>query len=415
MIGETATYGDVMDRARHAARLAARSLATGTLVDIEDARRVLDARDRLLRTAARHASAVIGPARTATWAQKPGRRVVDWRTSHVTSIIAWIDTLARHDGCSGLEPAASTVPLPDAATHHWLRASELIDAATDLVLTHHLPAGALRLGAPPTLATADPTDLLAPVIELVLDVSSRDVLAARCRQAGMSEHEVDQWLPANDPLHGLTARLRSATPATASPLAHLASSGGPIRAEDPAIEWARRTQRIYQRLAHAAAHGGVSVRTLHDIAAFGLVTAHVLATSGRRPATSVGPVDLWRAQISHLAPLRSMTPADPVIRRDVERLLELAHPSFTDHDPLARDRLLDALERGIATLDGCSSLAERLLGSGRADAWIPGAPRRAYLPDLCPPGARARRAPPAPAPWPRLTSTTPQPSGWTLS
>lgn len=404
-----------MNRAQRATHRGMATIASTAFPNADTARDALTARMTLLSSIARHAAAVIGPVRTSTWQiRPPARRGVEARTAHVRAIVAWLDALTAHAADAPPPPTSGVQDLGQVA-QEWTRARELVQAASDLVRTHHLPGGALRSGAPHALADTDYTALLAPAIALTLAVSSQEPLALRCRQAGMSRCEVDQWLPLGDPLSDLAATVGRTIRFDASPLTHLTAAGAPVHTGDLAVEWQQRTDRIRQRLTLGAARGQVNVRTLHDIASLALVTTHVLATSGRHPtAQSARMTDLWRLQLAHLAPLRSIAPADRTIRSDVERLIHLAHPSTTERHPQLRAKLLAAIDHSTRTLDDCAAVADRLLGTG-VDAWIPGTPRRAYLQDPCPPGTRARRPPPPPGSWPRLAQASPRTPGWSLN
>lgn len=416
MTGRPATYGELIDQARRDAHRGMTTVARTAFRDVDAARDALTARGALLSSIGRHAAAVIGPVRTGAWQiRPPARRGIEARTAHVRAIVAWLEALATHADDALPPPSTGEQPVGQAA-RDWSRARELVEAATDLVHTHHLPGGVMRTGAPRVLADADYTALLAPAIALTLAVSIHEPLALRCRQAGISRRELDQCLPLTDPLSDLAATVGRTMRFHASPITHLTPAGAPIRTGDPADEWRQRTDRIHQRLLLGAARGQVSVRTLHDIASLALVTAHVLTTSGQRPtALSAGMTDQWRAQLAHLAPLRSIAPADRIIRGDVERLIHLAHPSVTAHEPHLKSKLLAAMDHSTRTLDDCAALADRLLRTS-VDAWIPGAPRRAYLQDVCPPGTRARRSPPPPGPWPRMAqASSPRAPGWSLS
>lgn len=419
MTAPAANYGALMDDARRAAHRGAGAVARSAFADADEARAALQARGALLAAIGRHTVTVIGPARVDGWRQVPlSRRSVEVRSPKVLAILHWIDALAT--AATRTPEAAPGFPCATGddhgnATSQWERSRDLVEAGTVLVSTHHWPGGALRPHGPLARASLDPQALLGPAVALARVVASIEPLAARCRQAGMGRREVDRCLPPGDSLRDLTSALGSPGRRDGVLVADLTAANAVIDVDDPAREWHRRIQRIHQRLAHSAAGGLVSVRTLRDIAVLAQVTTYVLGTSGRRDLASAEALTTrWSTQLAYLQPLRSIATSDRVICGDVERLLDLAHPSATAHDARGRKRLLDAIEASVPVLDACADLADRLQAV-RADAWIPGTPRRRYLPDLDRPGTRAQRAPAPADSWPRLA--TPEGSrspGWSL-
>ena len=401
-------HGELMDHARRAAHRGMNALAQAPLADGHDAEATIAARARLLAGLGRHAAALIGAPRLEAWrAGTPHRHSPDHRSATVRAVLAWITALESSD--TSTPPVTST---PDgSAAGHWTDAAALVERGSDLVATHHTPTGATRLGTSTALARGDVGPLLASTTRLVAVIAPTEPLALRCRQAGMTRTDLDRQLPIGDRLLDDTWALARTLRFTDSAVADLTVARPGIDADTPADEWAQRMTRIHARLHRHVIHGRVSVRTLHDIARLGLVTSHVLATSGRRDPTQAQVTDQWRAALADLDPLHSIEPHDPVLRHDVDRLLDLARPRTTS--TVDRPGLLDAIAASAPTLDACSSLAAQAL-SRSTDVWIPAAPRRSYLPDVHAPGHAARRAPPSTAPWPGAIPGPPGPSGVTV-
>jgi len=404
------TYGELMDDARRAAHRGMNTLARDRLSDPDAARAAVNARAALLACLGRHATVLLGATRVEAWRTGTAHRhSPDARTPTILATLAWIDTLASH-----ATPARATEVAAGSAAEHWARATALVARATDLVATHQDRAGALRPGAPADLAHADLGPLLAATTRMVAVLAPTEPLALRCREAGMTRTQLDTHLPVGDRLLDATWSLARTLRFADSAVADLTLARPPIDATRPAEEWVQRMARVHARVHRHATSGHVSVRTLHDIARLGLVTSHVLDTSGRRDhATQDAVTDHWRAVLDHLDPLRSVTPHDPVLRHDVEHLLHLARPSTTVN-PAERTLLLEAIAASVHTMNACSALAERALARS-TDAWAPAPPRRGYLPDLHLPGQAARRAPPLAAPWPRTGTSPPSAPGLTLT
>jgi hypothetical protein len=407
------TYGQLMDDARRAAHQGMNALARDRLPDTGAAQEAVTARGTLLASLARQATTLIGAPRLDAWrASTPHRHAHDARTPTVLATLAWLDTLVRH--ATRVTAGETAGAREGSAASHWTRTRTLVDRATDLVATHHAPAGAVRPGTPAHLATADLAQLLGSITRLVAVVAPTEPLALRCREAGMTRADVDAALPLGEGLLDDTWSLARTLRFTDSAVADLTVARPAIDADRPADEWTQRMARVHARL-HRHTHGGhVSVRTLHDIARLGLATSHVLATSAQRDtATQSAVTDHWRSVLVHLDPLHSVQPHDRVLRRDVERMLHLARPATTAAHPNEQRALLDVVAASVPAMNACSALAERALARS-TDVWIPAGPRRPYLPDLNRPGHAARRAPPSEAPWPRTSPPPPSP-GLTLT
>lgn len=414
MTGPPVTYGQLMDDARRAAHQGMTTLARTGLADVHDAEDALAARARLLAEAARHATALIGAPRLDAWRSgAPHRRSPDARAPSVVAALAWIDALDPADAATRVQPAAT----PDAASAagHWTRSASLMERATDLIATHRHQGGALRVGTPEDLAQGDVGPLLASTTRLVAAVAPTEPLALRCRAAGMTRAALDARLPVGDRLLDDTWALARALRFADSAVADLTVARPGIDADTPAQEWTQRMARVHARLHRHVTHGRVSVRTLHDVARLGLVTSHVLDTSGRRDHPAQAAItDQWRAVLADVEPLHSIEPLDRVLRHAVDRMLHLARPSTGATLPTQWPALLAAIEVSVPTMNACSDLAHRVR-SRSTDVWIPAEPRRPYLRDVHAPGHAARRAPPAPAPWPRTPPGPLGPSGLTLN
>ena len=402
------TYGDLMDDARLCAVRAQRSIAGTALPDASAAADALRARTRLLTAISRHATTVLGPGMVQAWREgAPSGRGPDPRTPVVGATLTWLDALDRQgpdDGAStGTDPARTHV-----ATH-LDRARSLVDAATDLVGTHRAVGGGLRPNASTALATVDVPGFLADAVRLAAIAGPVEPLALRCRQAGLSRSAIDVALPLSDPITVASWALAAVLRFPVSAVAPMTLHGHGLDQTTPAREWASRLDRIDTRLRALEARGRTSVRTLHDIAALGLVTSHVLVAAATTDPESTeaggwaARTQEWRRLADSLEPIRSTEPADRVLRHDVERLLTLTHPG-TVMTPQARASLLTAIRAGLPTLDRCARTADRLL-SHTTDAWIPAKPRRPYLPDLHRPGHAARPATPVPIGFPRMGPT----------
>jgi hypothetical protein len=402
-----------MDDGRRAAHQGMSSLARTGLADVHDAEDALAARARLLAAAARHATTLIGAPRLDAWrAGAPPRRSPDARAPSVVAALAWIDALDPADAVTRVQPATT----PDAATAagHWTRSALLVERATDLIATHRQSGGALRVGTPEDLAQGDLGPLLSATTRLVAAVAPTEPLALRCREAGMTRAALDAHLPVGDRLVDETWELARTLRFVDSAVADLTVARPGIDADTPAQEWTQRVARVHARLHRHVAHGRVSVRTLLDVARLGLVTSHVLDTGGRRDhAAQAAITDQWRGILADLDPLHSIEPLDRALRHDVDRMLHLARPSTGATLPTKWPALLAAIEASVPTINACSDLAQQVR-SRSTDVWIPAEPRRPYLRDVHAPGHAARRAPPAPAPWPRTPPEPPGRSGLTL-
>lgn len=413
MTGPPVTYGQLLDEARRAANQGMTTLAQHRLADAHDAHDALLARARLLAAAARHATALIGAPRLAALrAGTPHRRSPDARAPAVVAALAWIDSLAPSDGPAPTSPGAAADAGSPAG--HWSRSAFLVERATDLIATHHEPNGALRLGSPLSLAVGDLGSLLSSTTRLVAAVAPTEPLALRCREAGMTRTALDAHLPVGDRLLDDTWALARSLRFADSAVADLTVARPGIDADTPAEEWAQRMTRVHARLHRHVIGGRVSVRTLHDVARLGLVTSHVLDTSGRRDHPAQAAItDQWRAVLAALGPLHSIEPLDRVLRHDVERMLHIARPATGATLPTQSGALLATIEAMVPTMNACSDLAHQARCHS-TDAWVPAAPRRAYLRDVHAPGHAARRAPPAPGPWPHTAPEPPGATGLTL-
>ncbi len=257
-----------------------------------------------------------------------------------------------------------------------------MERATDLIATHHELNGALRLGSPLSLAVGDLGSLLTSTTRLVAVVAPTEPLALRCREAGMTRSALDAHLPVGDRLLDDTWALARTLRFADSAVVELTVARPGIDADTPAEEWAQRMTRVHARLHRRVIGGRVSVRTLLDVARLGLVTSHVLDTSGRRDHPAQAAItDQWRAVLADLDPLHSIEPLDRVLRHDVERMLHIARPSTGATFPTQWGALLATIEAMVPTMNACSDLAHQSRCHS-TDAWVPAAPRRAYLRDV---------------------------------
>lgn len=332
MTAPRVTYGELMDVARRAAHQGMNALARDRLTGAGTARATVAIRAELLAEIGRHAVTVLGPTRVDAWrGGEPARRCLESRQPAVIATLAWIDTLTQHEPH---RPEAARAPELGVAAGHWARSLLLVRAAGDLVATHQDPGGALRPGTPGDFALADVGGVLASATRLVNVIAPIEPLAVRCRQAGMTPMEVDRSLPLADRLLEDTYALEGALRFPMSAVTSLPLHRAPIGGGDPAVEWRERLGRVHARMHRHAQRGRVSVRTLHDVATLGLVTSHVLTSSGLRdPAAGPELTDQWRAVQAYLAPLGSVERRDRVIRHDTERMLDLARPARTAGEP----------------------------------------------------------------------------------
>lgn len=396
------TYGELMDAARRHVVAAHLALQCTAFTDPRDALAAVDARGRLLRALAANVRAVLGRTHLAAVRdQRLGRRTPEVRMPRVLATLSWINRL---DAARALDPEAGQGLDAAAPVTASLRAAQTaVDAATDLALTHFDESGGLRLHAPDVLAGGTWGQRIADGMRITAMAAAIEPLAQRCRQAGLTRSQVDDYLPLDDDLVDQTWALAAAwgfPPATARDITVARPA---IRTGDPAAEWTDRMTRVFQQVLRHGDRGRVGVRTLRDVARLGTVTSHVLATSGHsEPADQSEVTAQWQSLTQYLAPLRSTEPADDVVHGHVERMLDLASPSDTAGQPATRARLLRAIAASTPTLDGCSAIAEQLMTTSN-DLWLPPKPRRAYLRVVPAANTRATRPAAAPHPWPRPT------------
>lgn len=355
---------------------------------------VLDARGRLLDAVAHHVEVAIGPVRVATWT---AIRPVPPRTPTADpvpqAVVSWISTLrtAAHVSHEHVPDSSGSRDV-HAAVVDLRAARELVRAASDLIATHRGLDGALLPGAPFPLAATDLGGLVTRAIDVAGAIASNEPWALRAREAGVPRRELDRALPLDSPLRVHTQALSRLLGDLASTIDTITVARPAIDTTDPAIEWRLRTDRIRARIEHHAANGRVSARTLHDIASLTLVVHHVLTTNHPHDAAHAVMVPSAAARlVAHLAPLRSAHPADPTIRADVLRLLDLAHPSTTP-DTGDRVRILRAIEASVPTVDSAQLTATRLAAT-LTDAWVPARRLPGYLRSPHPPGRAVQPAP----------------------
>lgn len=405
-----AEYGQLMAAAHRHATRAHLIVQQAPLSGPGHAAEVLNARRQLLAAIVDHGEVVLGPVQVATWsAIRPTEPHPD-RDDVSTAVVSWIRALRDttptgtgiDTGPGAAGRGAAGVPRPDdvdpPAVAELRAAREAVRAAGDLVATHRGPDGALRAGAAFPLAAPDVGGLLARAIEVASVVASNEPWAVRARQAGVPRTVIDRALPLSSRLLEQTRELADLLGDPQSSIDTVTVARPAIDTSDPAVEWRLRTDQIRTRIEQHALDGRVSARTLHDVASLTLVVHHVLATSGQ-PTPEPADVAAAAQLVAHLAPLRSAEPADLVIRADVQRLLDLAHPHSTVCRDTDRVRLLRAIEGSVPTITASQRTASRL-ASATTDAWIPARRMPRYLRSPHPPGRAVQPAPtypPAPA------------------
>lgn len=401
-----AEYGQLMAAAHQHATRARLTTQRAAFSGTHDASKVLEARRELLASFAHHVEVVLGPVQVATWAAIRPTEPPPGRDGVPAAVASWIRALhdatandtgagMRADGRGAIDMHRRRDVDPPAAAE--LRAArEMVRAAGDLIATHRGRDGGLRPGAAFPLAAPDVGGLLARAIGVASVVASNEPWAVRTHQAGVPRTIVDRALPLGSRLLEQTRELAGLLGDPESTIDAVTVARPAIDTSDPAVEWRLRTDRIRGCIEQHALDGRVSARTLHDIASLTLVVHHVLATSGQ-PALASADV-AGAAQLAvHLAPLRSAEPADPVIRADIQRLLDLAHPSSTDCHADGRGRLLRAIGDSVPTITSSQQTATRL-ASATTDAWIPARRMPRYLRSPHPPGRAVQPAPTYPSP-----------------
>lgn len=402
-----AKYGQLMTIAHQHATRARLTTQRAAFPSAHDASEVLEARRVLLASIAHHVEVVLGPVQVATWAAiRPTEPPPD-RDGVPAAVASWIRALhdttgngagMRADGRGAIDMYRTRDIDPPAAAE--LRAArEMVRAAGDLIATHRGRDGGLRPGAAFPLATLDVGGLLARAIGVASVVASNEPWAVRAHQAGIPRTVVDRALPLGSRLLEQTRELADLLGDPESTIDAVTVARPAIDTSDPAVEWRLRADRIRGRIEQRALDGRVSARTLHDVASLTLVVHHVLATSGQPTPAPAELSEATRLAV-HLAPLRSAEPADPVIRADVQRLLDLAHPNSTVGHSDGRGRLLRAIEDSVPTISASQQTATRL-ASATTDVWIPARRLPRYLRSPHPPGRAVQPAPaypPAPVP-----------------
>lgn len=394
-----AEYGELMAVAHEHAVRAGAEVQHAAFTDSREASEVLVARGRLLGAVAHHVEVVLGPVRVATWrAIRPvqsGADVPDAAGRIPQAVVSWISALrTAADVSHEAEPDGSGDRDVNAAVVELRAARDMVRAASDLIATHRGLDGALRPGAPFPLAAADLGGLLARAIDVACVIASNEPWALRAREAGVPRRELDRALPLDSPLRVHTQAVSQLLGDPVSTIDAVTVARPAIDTADPAIEWRLRTDRIRARMEQHAADGRVSARTLHDVASLTLVVHHVLTTSHRTDIARADMDPLAAARlVTHLAPLRSAEPADPTIRADVQRLLDIAHPRrATTMDTGDRIRMLRAIEASVPTLAAAQATATRL-ATALTDAWIPARRLPGYLRSPHPPGRAVQPAP----------------------
>jgi hypothetical protein len=359
MTGPHVTYGELLHDARRQVIDALASIRTDGLSTPGHARTVLALRTAALASARRNAITALGPARTEAVLEHlhTSRRHPTPAHPGTAAIAAWLRTLPT-DG-------TSPDPAPGEPTSAQLlrRAITLVDAASDLLATHTEPTGALRPIADPTLATASVAAVIAAPARLCALLAPTEPFALQARAAGLPRHDVDQLLALVDPVEPATWTAMTRTGFPAPGLDGVRVAQPAIRLDTPAVEWTDRLDRVTRRVLAHERRGDLTARTAADIARLGLATARYLATSTQTHVAA--DVTSWATLLQQLSSLRSLTPHDPVIRHDVQAMVEITADQES-HDPA----FTGALTRGLAGIGTCSRSVERQL-SRSTDLWSP--------------------------------------------
>jgi hypothetical protein len=394
------TYGELMDTARIHATTAQRWLRQAAFANNSDALAAVDARGRLLRSLAANARAVLGPVRVdAVLDQRPTRHTAEARTPRTLATLRWLDRLQVSPIVDATEMRRATGG--GAVTCSLRAARTAVDAATDLALTHYDPPGRLREDASDFLTAGSWGELTADCMRLVAVAAAVEPLAHRCRQAGLTRAQVDQFLPIDDGLIDQTWTLAASWRFPIGGARDLTLANPALRIGDPAAEWTDRMAAVHQQMRVHHERGRIGVRTLRDVARLGTVISHVLATSGQDDAAAQSRITTqWQALTEYLAPLRSTEPANDEIRGHVESMLDIASASHAAVTPAQKNRLVAAIVSTTPVMDECSALAQALATTSN-DLWLPPKPRRPYLRVVPAANTRARQPTAAPHPWPR--------------
>lgn len=256
---------------------------------------------------------------------------------------------------------------PSPAADRYREACQLIRAATDLVDTHRtiesLPARAPDFGCS------------RPALELAVAASDGShFLMTRAHQAGVRAKEIRAWLAFGHDvrLHDASAALLTFTPATPHELPDTRLAGT-VRADTLAHEWSDRVDRVAARLTRLATTTAVNVRTMGYVAFVALINDRLAGGDD---------AEQWRAVVDQLRAWKGVSPADPRIVEDQQRLRSIALQVSSDprspqtHDVLAAARL------SRDAVDSMATTANAIMPSVRR--WVPvdHRPTPAYLQEV---------------------------------
>lgn len=360
------TYGELVADARSHTAQAIRALVVrGSLPSPTAARDVLVLRHRLLAATAFTARAVIGVPRLDAMRAAVDRRATEQLADPddaEAAVLAWLDALAAHEQAERRAPSADLIET-SAPADHLLRATRLMRAAGELVMTNRTPDGI-------QLRSIADTEVAMPglgVLSLVLRTSALTAdpgpFAFVARASGLKRSTVDALAPAQ------TTTLEASTRALALPVfvgqanagMHLATVG--VRESSPGVEWADRVNRVRQRL-QAHRQYPMSARTAADVARIALSAVAHLHEHGQG-GVSEHHVNAWQDLLHRVGGLHSAGPADPVVRTQAVHLLDLL---TTDHDqPFA---LTGAVAASLPMLAGITREVQRQLAAS-PDIWAP--------------------------------------------
>lgn len=354
------TYGDLMHDARRQITDAITSLRSAGLRSPDDARTVLALRTGTLVAVRRNVTTALGPARTEAVLEHLHTSRHHPAPAHPgpAAVAAWLLVLPT-------DPQAPDPKAGEPAAAIGLRrAIDLVNAASDLLATHTQPAGGLRPVADAKLATASLGSVIAAPARLCALLGPTEPFALTARAAGLPRDEVDLLLPLVNPIESATWTAMTANGFPTAGLDGVRLAHPAIRTDTPAIEWTDRLDRVTRRVLAHERRGDLAARTAADIARLGLVTTRYLATNGDTTHLAAD-VTSWATLLKQLSALRSLTPHDPFIRRDVQSMVDLAADQEPHDAAFTR-----ALSHGLAAIGTCSRSVERQL-SRSTDLWSP--------------------------------------------
>jgi hypothetical protein len=327
-VNPPATYGDLMLRAAMGITQGVVWVQNFPLERQEYARRAIDDFRDVLHALEQHAWVLLDQRRlagiTASIAPDPRERAA----------VRLGELL--HEAVPDTPPWARGLTRPSGS--RWAGAARCVRAASDLVATHTGPTGAPRtpdldavLGDPVAhqAALAQIGDLAATLL------SGADHLALRAGQAGVPWVEIRRLVPDLGETRAYARDLAGVgSLPTSAHLDDLTVALAPIRAEEPAAEFADRIGRLRQHAWEHSRSAHPSVDDLKTLATLGIaVHAHALAFHGLPPATlrTAGSLPrqlaslvergrAWQQVSRALFTWRSAQPGDPVVADDLNRV-----------------------------------------------------------------------------------------------